>query len=410
MGFGDTKHDEALRDAWYDYCEQLKHAGDELFRDPIKATPAIRAESFRYLTQAISQGFDWHLENQMPLHPFLMRLFGPTRKQAGDKSMSMDYGAYIDGRENYRIFGSRGTVKWITASVLRKAEQPVRPWNEPWALVADTPGMINPDFVIGADGSFELWVGPDRHEGNWLRTTPACNHVRVRQLFDDWEHEDPMTLRIERVGGEPGSTAPPPLLEPDQLIGMLRASAEFAVRSVTAWGPIDTGIPPNTFNVRLRHDPQPGEIDANPGGIMAMCWWELQPDEAMIIRYRPVPDFFWCWELENVWWATPDYRWRLETVTPAMATMEDDGQLLIVVAGSDPGVPNWLDTSGYLEGFLRFRSLLAEDGRGPDIDAKVVKLSGLDAALPPGTKRIDPAGRAEQLRSRAAGVDRRYRI
>ena len=31
MAFGDTNHDEALRDAWHDYCERLKEAGDELF-------------------------------------------------------------------------------------------------------------------------------------------------------------------------------------------------------------------------------------------------------------------------------------------------------------------------------------------------------------------------------------------
>jgi hypothetical protein len=410
MAFGDTEHDRALRDAWHELCDRLKEAGDQLFRDPVKATPAIRAESFRYLAQAVSQGFDWHIENQMPLHPFLMRMFGPTRKQAGDKSMSMDYGAYIDGRENYRVYGSRGTVRWITASVLRRAETPVRPWNEPWALVTDAPGLIDPDFEIGEDGSFELWVGPDPHDGNWLATTPECIHLRIRQLFDDWEREEPLTLRIERVGGEPGNTSPPPLLEPDRMVDMLREAAEFAVRSVTAWGPTDTGVPANTFRVRPRSDPKVGEIDANPGGVMGMCWWELRPDEAMIIRYLPGPDFYWCWELENVWWSTPDYRWRLETLTPAMATLEDDGHLVIVVAGTDPGVPNWLDTSGYLEGFVRFRSLLPEDENGPQIDATVVGLAELDHALPPGTRRIDAAGRAAQLRSRAAGVDRRYRI
>ena len=118
---------------------------------------------------------------------------------------------------------------------------------------------------------------------------------------------------------------------------------------------------------------------------MAMAWWVLAPDEAMIIEYEPVPDYFWTWELENVWSATPDYRWRLVTLTPSQALFEDDGRLVIVVAGSDPGVPNWLDTAGYREGFVRFRSLLPEGRREPELANRVVRLADLDRELPAGT-------------------------
>jgi len=410
MALGDTAFDVPLQQAWHRYCDNLKRAGDQLFRDPIRASPEIRAESFRYLTQAVAQGFDWHIENQMPMHPFLMRMFGPTRKQAGDKSMSMEYGCYIDGSQNYRVYGDRGTSKWIVATALRRPQDEPA-WNEPWALVLDAPPLLQPDFEIGDDGSLELWVGPDKHEGNWLQTTPDTVHLRIRQLFDDWEHEEPMTLRIERVGGEPGSATPPALLHPDELIGMLEGAATFAYKSVTAWGPSDRlPVGDNEFYFRPQTDPVLGTIDANPGGVMAMAWWVLEPDEAMIIQYEPVPDFFWTWELENVWWQTPDYRWRLVTLTPSLAALEDDGSLVIVVSGSDPGVPNWLDTAGYREGFVRFRSLLPDGRREPEFRNRVVRLADLDKELPVGAKRIDQAGRQEQLRSRAAGIDKRFRV
>ncbi|MBV9511387.1 MAG: hypothetical protein JO303_14005, partial [Caulobacteraceae bacterium] len=89
MAFGDTKYDQALKDAWIAYCDELKHSADDLFRDPIRITsPAERAEAFRYLTQAVAQGFLWAVENETrPQHPWLLGLFNPVKKQAGDKSM-----------------------------------------------------------------------------------------------------------------------------------------------------------------------------------------------------------------------------------------------------------------------------------------------------------------------------------
>ena len=235
MAFGDAESDEPLRRAWYRYCNSEAGRRRPVPRS-IRATPEIRAESIRYLTQAVAQGFDWHIENRTPMHPFLMRMFGPTRKQAGDKSMSMEYGCYIDGRENYRVYGARGSSKWVVATLLRRPEGDPA-WNEPWALVLDAPPLLQPDIEIGADGRLELWIGPDKHEGNWLESAPETCHLRIRQLFDDWEHEEPMSLRIERVGGEPGNTAPPPLIQPDEMIAMLDGAASFASSRSPPGGP-----------------------------------------------------------------------------------------------------------------------------------------------------------------------------
>ena len=101
-------------------------------------------------------------------------------------------------------------------------------------------------------------------------------------------------------------------------------------------------------------------------------------DEAMIIEYEPVSDYFWTWELENVWWATPDYRWRLVTLTPALATLEDDGRLVIVVSGSDPGVPNWLETAGHEFGTMCFRWVRPEPpSSAPEPRCRVVPVAAV---------------------------------
>ena len=40
MAFGDGPADEALRDAWNRFCDQLKDAGDKVFKD---ANPGARS-------------------------------------------------------------------------------------------------------------------------------------------------------------------------------------------------------------------------------------------------------------------------------------------------------------------------------------------------------------------------------
>ena len=56
--------------------------------------------------------------------------------------------------------------------------------------------------------------------------------------------------------------------------------------------------------------------------------------------------------------------------------LHDDGSWTIVIAATDPGVPNWVSTQGRPHGRIWFRWFLPE--RTPDpISAEVVKLAEL---------------------------------
>jgi hypothetical protein len=416
LAFGDTNYDQALKQAWYDYCEELKRSADDLFRDPIRiGSPSHRAEAFRYLTQAVNQGLLWAVENEtMPRHPWLLALFNQVKKQAGDKSMSRDYGAYVDGTYDYRIIGQRGSARWIALTALTKPN-PADPrsaiWNEPWALVLDSEPLLGPDVVVEPDGTLEVFCSKTRPSGakNWLRITEQTNHIRLRQLFDNWDLEEPMSVHIERIGGEPGE-APPPLLEPGQMVAALKKAADFVRKSTASWGPPPLeGRIENVMSTLPTPPTRIGGIDANPGGVMAAAWWHLLTDEALVLEFTPVNSLMWSIELENVWWVTADYRWRLVEVTGAQAVLEDDGRCRVVVASQDPGMPNWLDTASFPEGWARYRGMLSEGGRAPEWTCKVVKLADLAKSLPPTAKRITPQERKRQIALRVAGVRKRYR-
>jgi hypothetical protein len=83
-----------------------------------------------------------------------------------------------------------------------------------------------------------------------------------------------------------------------------------------------------------------------------------------------------------------------------------------VVAHRDPGVPNWLDTTGQPEGFLTPRwsySRTPPPDRWPTISARLVPFAEIRAHLPEGVRPVTPEERRERIRIRQEHVQRRYR-
>jgi hypothetical protein len=73
---------------------------------------------------------------------------------------------------------------------------------------------------------------------------------------------------------------------------------------------------------------------------------------------------------------TLEYRTRQTSLNAAQITLEADGSFRIVIAHSDPGVPNWLDTEGHTRGSIFWRFLLPHTDPTA-IDSQVVKLADL---------------------------------
>ena len=67
MAFGDSQYDATLRDAWHRFCEQMKPAGDLVFKDANPANSLQRADGFRFITQALGQAFDLAWRPRTPL-------------------------------------------------------------------------------------------------------------------------------------------------------------------------------------------------------------------------------------------------------------------------------------------------------------------------------------------------------
>ena len=132
-------------------------------------------------------------------------------------------------------------------------------------------------------------------------------------------------------------------------------------------------------------------IDATPGGEPLICYWQVPLDEVLLVRVRPPVASYWAVEFGNYWWETMDYRYRLCSTNQHHAALEEDGELLLVVAHEDPGLPNWLDPSGHDEGYITVRWIGAEEHPVPACEQfPAIELA---ARLPQDARRLDEPAR-----------------
>ena len=307
------------------------------------ATALDRATGFQYLARYITKALHEKFEFDDPEHPQLWHLQTPTHKSFGDNPDCTYLVARIDGSHTYRIVGNRGTVRWVS-------------------FVAGGSAVNNADLETDWDGSFELWLSPDEHDGNWIRTAPGLDQVFIRQFFGSWDTEEPMRIRIERLGVD----APPEPLTVDRLVEGLDRAVGWLVEDSNRWADwIDFYRDrPNEFVTGMPGWTADG-AQAALGRLLHFCYWQVEPDEALVIRVTPPDCFYWNFELGNYWMNSADYRYRLSSLNSEQAVLEDDGSVVIVVSHRDPGIPNWLDTGGHTTGLMPQRWVEADESRTP---------------------------------------------
>lgn len=141
--------------------------------------------------------------------------------------------------------------------------------------------------------------------------------------------------------------------------------------------------------------------------------FELEADEALIIEnhIKQQPHYI-GFQLGNLWGESLEYASRMGSLNGSQSRVDVDGVIRLVVAHRDPGVPNWLDTSGQREGFLTPRwaySERPEEDQWPSIIAKKVRFDEIREHLPEATPVVTEAQRREQLAIRQRHVQRRFR-
>lgn len=410
MAFGDGPADQPLQSAWSTFCDQLRAAGDKVFKDANPDDPMARADAYRFLTRNLGQAFDLALETRDPAFPQIHYFTTPTMKLGGDVADFTYRQAWISGDYAYKITGKRGSARWFNLTV--QGPKPDKmpngnpPLHEPFGDVPEA-NILGSQLKTDADGRFELYVGGPERAENWLPTTPGSRKLFIREAFDAW-YETPTHLTIERLGMD----APRPNATPEQMIEAIAWAGDFLTGAMRDWpehswensgGVVD----PNQLN-RFPADKRANDAaDAKRGRMAAHMVWRLAPDEALIVEMDAHPGF-WIFNMGNVFVGSSDFLYRPVSYTPARTRMGSDGVVRFVIAHDDPGVFNWLDTQGFSDGNLTYRNLLSQDPA--TFRTRLVKRAELMQSLPADTPMITPEERITELHRRYESIKLRFGI
>jgi hypothetical protein len=110
---------------------------------------------------------------------------------------------------------------------------------------------------------------------------------------------------------------------------------------------------------------------------------------------------YWGLQLVPSLWSNLDFANRLTSSNPYFAQRDADGVYRLVVSGKDPGLYNWLDTTGLQRGVVIVRMAGAKNAVAPR--AKIVKQAELGSVLP-GARTCTLEERRAQIAERREGV------
>jgi hypothetical protein len=111
----------------------------------------------------------------------------------------------------------------------------------------------------------------------------------------------------------------------------------------------------------------------NPDVNYTFGWWQVDAGQALLIDVKPPPTRYWSLQICDRWFQCfPDRRTNLHD---REAQRGEDGLVQIILAEHDPGVANWLETSGHRTGVMFFRWLHTDVESVPT--CKVVPIANL---------------------------------
>jgi len=328
---------DVLRDADREFLGGARAVGDEVFV----------MEGYRYLTEVLAVALDCYFHAD-PLRPEFVQLVSPTRKFGGDNADAFYYFAPVDPAHSYRITCRKGDAVYLSLCCYGG------PTDGRWSnrIV----GTINDrEAVAESDGAIVISVSPTEQPKNWIKLDPDAVALVTRDYLVDPVHGRQAQWTIECLDAP---TAPPPPLSDAETARRFRCTANF-IRDLLNISPLPLPFPANEFQEPYKQ-PLVTYGWAAPDAAYAMGRYDLSDDEALVIEGRSPRCAFWNLCLWNPFLQTFDYRYHRCTINGGQVRYEPDGSWRLVIAGRDPGHPNWLSTAGHPRGVLWFRWFLAE--------------------------------------------------
>jgi hypothetical protein len=290
----------------------------------------------------------------------------------------------LDPEGRYRIHGNLGDAVYLSAVLygyVPREEQKTKGWGSTLESFLDSR-----ELVMGPDGSVEIFVSPTRPDGgaNWLPLTAHSREIMIREFHHDRSQEATASLAIERLDtparrsktGAEQLAGGQQLLRAAELANTQLSDAQVAtwVRRVTANAEAVFEFRKAIGMVNLAY----GVFGSNQAVVVTMehaaarqaqpnplvnyvnIPMELDEGETLVVEGLPPETLYWVVQFCDTWMSAPGGR-RTGWLNDSQVALEPDGRYRIVAGPHDPGVPNWIDTTGHRRGALLWRFVSGEN-------------------------------------------------
>ena len=371
-----TDTDSGSRSALREFIALLQEIDERYLGDEWSASAfGDLPDGFRQIASMVEGGFHLMFESD-PERPFFNRIVTRSRKMLGDNADAIYYTAPIRSDRAYRVTGNLAGAIYLSFTVERNTSD--------GGYSTETAGVLNDDRIdFTDDGSFEIFFGGQPRDRNGLELVDGASELIVRCYFEeptptaaDVNRLVPLTIETLAPVGSPIGP-PAPWDDASVAAGWRRVTAFVRSRTLDQPKPGERVQPtwvsttPNVFP-----PPElPGTFAfAAADAAYSMAPYLLAPDEALVITGRWPECRFASVALWTRYLQTYDYAHRTASLNRASTTLEPDGSFRMVLAHSDPGVPNWIDTEGKGFGMVFWRFFLPE-GDVETPKAAVMKLA-----------------------------------
>ncbi|MFD6270735.1 hypothetical protein [Nocardia asteroides] len=325
-------------------------------------------------------------------HPYFVSSTGPYAKMGLDNPDTLYYHANIEPDAEYLVSGVRGSTVDLSFQVLKGDY-----------TATEVPGgedaFDDRRIPIAADGSFAIRFGPAKPDAgpDYFALGEGASMLAVREVYGDWT-ERKGSIRIERV--DTVGTAP---VEPDlaRMRKRYSAAAKMLLTRVHTWFNFPKwfylDLPVNTLTApRL-----------TPGGLStqysSVGHFDLADDQALVITVPKSDAPYQGFQLGSLWYISLDYVNHQTSLNHTQAQVDPDGMIRMVVSRQDPGIANWIETTGRTRGILQFRWQRTDrpmtEADGPTVS--LVPIAEVAQHLPHfADNRIDADGRRDRIAAR----------
>jgi hypothetical protein len=337
---------------WKLFCERLADAGEQLLRQDFPVQDLDVTEGLRYLTHLLFASIQRNLVAADPSRPQLYLLCDERIKSGGDNPDNRYHVASVSAAYEYLLSADLRGCAYYSIIALDRKEMTTGLSAEEREQRAAATRLDSDTLILEADGTLRVGIG--RVPGsapNHLRIDERTNLIIVRCTIED-RNAPPVSIRLERR--DQGGDGTPLSLE--TLSASLAAIAEHVIDTAAFFGDWTSGFQEHVNELPLGDQAYIRSTGGDPNILYYLSAWRLGPDEALVIRIPELPPCrAWNFQLCNVWMESLDYTRARVHLNGSTVHHDADGSVTLVIAASDPGHPNWLNTTGHTAGTMCMR-------------------------------------------------------